>query len=283
MAAYLVGTRGTPIHAVGLGLSVTVSHTLGILVLAALVVGAQGLLAAGRRRPRGAGRSPRSRSSGIGGWMLVAEVRSVDAARQAAAAHASAHDHATTHDHEHEHEHDHARPRSRRTTTGPRCHRHGGVAHSHLPPDGSTLSWRGLFALGLAGGLIPSTSALFILLGSIVAGRPAFGFVLVVVFGLGMAAVMTGVGLAMVLARGRLDRVPSSSGLGRAGAAAPLVAVGRRPVVRRLPDVARRSLGHAGRSDRRATPQRRRRMSIRHSTDTPFATPLLPSPSRCAT
>ena len=44
MAAYLVGTRGTPLHAAGLGLSVTVSHTLGILVLAALIVGAEGVL-----------------------------------------------------------------------------------------------------------------------------------------------------------------------------------------------------------------------------------------------
>ena len=44
MAAYLVGTRGTPLHAAGLGLSVALSHTLGILVLAALVVGAQGIL-----------------------------------------------------------------------------------------------------------------------------------------------------------------------------------------------------------------------------------------------
>ena len=45
MAAYLVGTRGTVWHAAGLGLSVTVSHTIGILVLAALVVGAQDVLA----------------------------------------------------------------------------------------------------------------------------------------------------------------------------------------------------------------------------------------------
>ena len=44
MAAYLVGTRGTPLHAAGLGLSVAISHTIGILVLAALVVGAHGLL-----------------------------------------------------------------------------------------------------------------------------------------------------------------------------------------------------------------------------------------------
>ena len=44
MAAYLVGTKGTPLHAVGLGLSVTVSHTIGILALAASSSAPQGLL-----------------------------------------------------------------------------------------------------------------------------------------------------------------------------------------------------------------------------------------------
>ena len=74
------------------------------------------------------------------------------------------------------------------------------------------------------GGLIPSTSALLILLGSIAAGRPAFGFVLVVAFGLGMALVMGGIGLALVLARGRLDRVDAGSPLGRASSFVPLAA-----------------------------------------------------------
>ena len=103
-------------------------------------------------------------------------------------------------------------------------HSHGGVPHTHLPPAGTTISWRSLFVLGLAGGLIPSTSALLILLGSIAAGRPAFGFVLVVAFGLGMALVMGGIGLALVLARGRLDRVDASSPLGRVSGVVPLAA-----------------------------------------------------------
>ncbi|MEO5884089.1 MAG: high-affinity nickel-transporter, partial [Candidatus Limnocylindrales bacterium] len=81
-----------------------------------------------------------------------------------------------------------------------------------------------LFVLGLAGGLIPSTSALLILLGSIAAGRPAFGFVLVVAFGLGMAAVMAGIGLVLVFARQRLDRVPSGGNLGRIREFVPLAA-----------------------------------------------------------
>jgi nickel/cobalt exporter len=226
MAAYLVGTRGTPIHAVGLGLSVTVSHTIGILVIAGLVFGAQGLLPPDvvvRAAPVVAAVT----IAGLGGWMLISEIRKRLAARRTSSSHAHAHahqlpqehDHAPEHEHGHAPEHDHAAEHAPAGT-----HSHGGVAHTHLPPSGSTLSWRGLFALGLAGGLIPSTSALFILLGSLVAGRPAFGFVLVVVYGLGMAVVMTTIGLAMVFARGRLDRLPSSTGVGRAARQLPLVA-----------------------------------------------------------
>jgi nickel/cobalt exporter len=215
MAAYLVGTRGTPLHAVGLGLAVTVSHTLGILVLAALIVGAQGLLPPDvvvRAAPVIAAVT----IVVIGGWMLIAELRRRMAARSVVAVEPHGHGHEHGHGHDHAHEHEHHPDAA--------THSHGGTTHSHLPPTGATISWRGLIALGLAGGLIPSTSALFILLGSIVAGRPAFGFVLVVVFGLGMALVMSAVGLAMVFARTRLDRFPSGSGAGRLARHATLVA-----------------------------------------------------------
>ena len=122
--------------------------------------------------------------------MLVGELRAGDrrsARRRAARA-------TSMHDHEHEHA---ARPRRTTTSTTPTTTTGSSTAtaastHSHAPAPGSTITWRSLFVLGLAGGLIPSTSALLILLGSIAAGRPAFGFVLVVAFGLGMAAVMGG-------------------------------------------------------------------------------------------
>jgi nickel/cobalt transporter (NicO) family protein len=217
MAAYLVGSRGTSVHAVGLGLSVAVSHTLGIVVLALLIVGAQGLLPPDvvvRAAPVVAAIS----IAAIGGWMLVAEVRRRLAARRSAAL---PHHHGH---HEHGHEHPHEHPHEHVVGDSEAEHSHGGIPHGHLPPSGTALSWRGLFVLGLAGGLIPSTSALLILLGSIAAGRPAFGLVLVVAFGLGMAAVMTGVGLAMTVARTRLDRMPRRSGLGRLATGAPLLA-----------------------------------------------------------
>ena len=213
MAAYLVGTRGTILHAVGLGLSVSLSHTVGILVLAGVVLGAADVLPADvvvRTAPVIAALSILA----IGGWMLLGEWRR----RRATRAHAHAHEQAHTHDHEHPHEHEHTRDHD------PLEHEHGGVRHSHAPARGSTVTWRSLFALGLAGGLIPSTSALLILLGAIAAGRPGFGLVLVVAFGLGMAAVMGGIGIALVVARGRLDRLPAGGSLGRVGAAVPLVA-----------------------------------------------------------
>jgi ABC-type nickel/cobalt efflux system permease component RcnA len=154
----------------------------------------------------------------IGAWMLLGEWRRRRSAAAAVRAHEAAHDHGHDHDHGRGHGHDQAHGHD------PLEHRHGGVRHSHAPAMGSTISWRSLFVLGLAGGLIPSTSALLILLGSIAAGRPGFGFVLVVAFGLGMAAVMAGIGLAMVLARDRLDRLPASTGLVRAREAVPLMA-----------------------------------------------------------
>ncbi|MGZ8438915.1 MAG: nickel/cobalt transporter, partial [Candidatus Limnocylindrales bacterium] len=203
MAAYLVGTQGRPLHAIGLGLSVALSHTLGILALAGLIVGAQGILPPEvvlRTTPVVAATSVVA----IGGWMLVGEARRRRTRRSAALehdrAHASGEAHEHPHDHEQAHDDHHAHPRPETPLAGE--HSHGGLRHRHLPAAGSTISWRSLFVLGLAGGLIPSASALLILLGSIAAGRPAFGFVLVVAFGLGMALAMGGIGLALVVARG---------------------------------------------------------------------------------
>jgi nickel/cobalt transporter (NicO) family protein len=166
----------------------------------------------------------------IGGWMLIGELRR---RRAVGRARTLPHDgRAHTHD-EHGHDHEHETGTGAAPDAGPDHdrhhdhgieHSHGGVAHSHAPLPGSTITWRSLFALGLAGGLIPSTSALLILLGSIAAGRPAFGFVLVVAFGLGMAAVMIGIGVALVAARDRFDRMRGGDGLATVREAVPLVA-----------------------------------------------------------
>ena len=60
--------------------------------------------------------------------------------------------------------------------------------------------------MGLAGGMVPSPSALVVLLGAIAVGRAWFGVVLVLAYGLGMAATLTGAGLLLVRARGAIER-----------------------------------------------------------------------------
>jgi nickel/cobalt exporter len=210
MAAYLVGTRGGRRHAVGLGLAVAVSHTAGILVLAMIVVAAERALPVDvvvRAAPIVAAVSIVI----VGGWMLLGELRRRLAARRE---HAHAHAHRLEHDHGHDHDLPHA--------PDPLEHSHGGVRHSHAPAGGTRVTWRSLFLLGLAGGLIPSASALLLLLGTIAAGRPAWGVVLVAAFGVGMAGVMTGIGLALVFARERVERSSLRLPVGRLASAMPL-------------------------------------------------------------
>ena len=60
--------------------------------------------------------------------------------------------------------------------------------------------------MGVAGGLVPSPSALIVLLGAAALGRTVFGVLLVLAYGLGMAATLTAAGLLLVRLRHRIDR-----------------------------------------------------------------------------
>jgi ABC-type nickel/cobalt efflux system permease component RcnA len=106
-----------------------------------------------------------------------------------------------------------------------RAHRHGHV-HSHA--DAATsLGWRSLAALGLAGGVVPSASALVLLLGAIALHRVELGLVLVLAFGIGMAVVLVGVGQLLVGARGFAERrVLGHQRLGAALRLAPSLSAG---------------------------------------------------------
>jgi nickel/cobalt exporter len=82
--------------------------------------------------------------------------------------------------------------------------RHG---HEH-PHPARPLSRRGLLALAFAGGILPSPSALVVLLGSVSIGRTALGLVLIAGFSIGLAASLVAVGALAIrahhVANGRL-------------------------------------------------------------------------------
>jgi nickel/cobalt exporter len=61
--------------------------------------------------------------------------------------------------------------------------------------------------MGMAGGLVPSPSALLVLLGAVNLGRTWFGVALVLCYGLGMAGTLTAAGLLLVSVRDRLARM----------------------------------------------------------------------------
>jgi ABC-type nickel/cobalt efflux system permease component RcnA len=200
MAAYLVGSRGTTRQAIGLGATVTASHTLGVLALGLVSLSASSVIAPERLYPI-LGVVSGGIVIAIAGWLLLGFARRWWSARASERAHAAAHAHG--HDHPHDHGHDHTEP----AAAG--WHSHGGFRHSHLPASPDGLRWRGMFALGLAGGMVPSVSAIILLLGSIASGRPAYGIALTIAFGAGMALVLVGIGVGVVHARGLLERMPS--------------------------------------------------------------------------
>jgi ABC-type nickel/cobalt efflux system permease component RcnA len=80
--------------------------------------------------------------------------------------------------------------------------RHAAHDHGHgITPDVHPLSWKGIVALGAAGGLLPSPSALLVLFTALALDRLAYGLALIVVFSLGLAATLSVIGLAVL--RGR--------------------------------------------------------------------------------
>ena len=91
----------------------------------------------------------------------------------------------------------------------------GGRGHSHDPSD-KAFSRTGLVGLGVAGGLVPSPSALLVLLAATALGRTWFGVFLVLGYGVGMALALCAAGLLLVRLRGRLDRLAGSTRLARA-------------------------------------------------------------------
>jgi nickel/cobalt transporter (NicO) family protein len=100
---------------------------------------------------------------------------------------------------------------------------------------------RGLLAMGAAAGLIPCPSALVVLLGAVAQGQIALGMLLIVAFSVGLAATLTVLGLAVVLASRALRNVNVPHGLMTALPAASavlIVAVGCALTINAIPLIA---------------------------------------------
>jgi ABC-type nickel/cobalt efflux system permease component RcnA len=235
VGAYLIGSRATARHALFLGATVTLTHTIGVFALgfATLVASeyvvperlipllslASGLLVLGMgialvaqrwgaaRRLLGSSRTQsatKSRSLGAIAFRPVAKTAAFGKpGRGLALALVGGHAHDDLHHHEHSHDHD-----AGHSHHGPLFHSHGGRVHSHLPPgtDGEAITWKSLLALGVSGGLVPCPSAMVLLLAAVSLNKTAYGLLLVLAFSIGLALTLVAVGLVFLYARNRIYR-----------------------------------------------------------------------------
>ena len=192
VAAYFVGSGGTPRQAILLAATVAVAHTVGVLALGAVTLFASEYIVPEDLYP------VLMAGSGLilvafGLALLVGRLRTAKG-RQAL--------HPGGHDHEHQHHHGHDADEMTALEHA-QAHLAGQTAAGGMP-------WRSLLTLGISGGILPSPTALIVLLGAISLHRLGFGLVLIFAFSLGLATVLTGVGLAFVLARRLMARLPVS-------------------------------------------------------------------------
>ena len=203
VGAYLVGSRGTAKHALFLGLTTTLTHTIGVFAFGLIVLFASRFILPEQLYPW---------LGVISGMLVVLIGFSLLRGRLATLLgvsghhhhHGLGHDH--THDHDHHHDHDHD-------------HDHG---HSHLPPPDMEPSLRNLLALGISGGLLPCPSALILLLSAIALDKVGMGLLLIVAFSIGLAGVLTGIGLLLVYANRWFGRF-TGMGNGRLAQAIPVL------------------------------------------------------------
>jgi ABC-type nickel/cobalt efflux system permease component RcnA len=229
MAFYLSGRRdgGALRSAATVGATVTATHTAAVLLIG-VTVSAGTAFAPARLFPW---------LTLVSGLLVLAVGASLlRTARSDGHGHPHPHDqghgHAHPHPHPHGHGHPHVGPASAVATlerteivavaAGHSGHADPGREHPHPTAP----SRRGLVAMGLAGGLVPSPSALVVFLAAAALGHPWFGVALVVAFGVGMASTLAVVGLLVVRLRDRAEaRVRAGGGriLGRVLKIAPLL------------------------------------------------------------
>jgi ABC-type nickel/cobalt efflux system permease component RcnA len=244
MAARIAGGSASGRQLAAMALAVTLTHTLGVLLLAVGLSASAGFapervypwlgvasglllvgLGANLLRTR-LGSLPGRRRRHLPGHdhrpehfdLRDSRVGSHSHAGGGADGHDDAYSHAHSHAHPPAHAHAHAEPQGDHGHAGqshasdgltlggnahgdrppgtPAGHTHGGRWHTHSfgekPPR-----LRDLLAVGFAGGMVPTPSAVVVLLGAVAIGQAWFGVVLVLAYGAGMAATLVGVGFLL--------------------------------------------------------------------------------------
>jgi nickel/cobalt exporter len=162
LAISLVGARATPKQAVLLAIGLTFAHTSGVLLMAALL-----LLAARWVVPES-----------IYPWITllsgvaVTVLGATALARFVRARRGRTHEHCSANEHGHD--------------------------HPHALSNDAPLSFRGVMLVAMSGNIAPCPAALVVLLAALALHEVGYGLAVIVAFSIGLAGVLTGLGIALV-------------------------------------------------------------------------------------
>ena len=192
VAAYLIGTKGTAWHAILLGLVVTLTHTVGVFALGLITLSASRYIVPERLYPVISGMSGLA-VAGMGAGLLWHRLRIWRSEVSERASESEEREHAEA------------------------VHNTGATLSSNNTDtaedefymqrrSSGPMPLRTLIGLGITGGALPCPSALVVMLSAIALHRIGFGLLLIVSFSLGLAVVLTVLGLLVMRARGLMER-----------------------------------------------------------------------------
>jgi ABC-type nickel/cobalt efflux system permease component RcnA len=209
MAAYLIGERGTIWHAIVLGFIVTVTHVWSILAL-----GVVSLYFTDRMSEQQftfwTGVVSGTIIVLLGLFLLKQRYTRYVLSQPAGGLEAdeSGHHHLISVEGEPHSPNDGLDHTGLPTDGEAYAHSHGMFSHSHVidgeggkPPTYKSILW-----LGISGGIVPCPAAFIVLMLAINLGRLALGLLLILSFSVGLAAVLVGIGIAVVRASGHVRK-----------------------------------------------------------------------------
>lgn len=167
LAFTLVGSRATFKQAAILAGALTFAHTIAVLLLGLLLFVAAGLA-----------------TESLFTWITLISGAAVTAIGARSLAVTIFHRYQHAHAHIHHHAHD----------------------HSHAPPGSSPLHFPSAVVAAMSGGIAPCPAAIVVLLTALHLHRVGYGLALIVIFSLGLASILTGLGMAVVRGAAWLSR-----------------------------------------------------------------------------
>lgn len=210
LAISLVGARATVKQAAILAASLTIAHTIGVLALGVAINLFKGYFVPESIYPW------ITLLSGVAIAIVGARAiqRQILARQPVAHAHPHPHPHAHAHEHphvHHPHAHDpgaHAHAHAHDRAHGhSHTHDHDDLEHArlHAIPGTAPLTFGSTILAAMSGAVAPCPAALVVLLAAIALNQVTYGIFVIVAFSAGLAATLTGLGIAVVRSAGWLQ------------------------------------------------------------------------------